>query len=225
MDGTEKPLVGIKGNVNKIKRTDVNEYFDCPFDYSNCGFSAEFDLKELDLASKEYQIIFKPDSNDYDGIPSNGYIYNNELSFISSDDKVDLNVEGTDIEEIVKKGYCLASCPDDHIFIYQYNNCIYWIATNQYEFEKDGSTVIQYQLETTQYDRLPISRTENGWYWDHISDDFEKFEVTDNMNCGEYRVSVREIPKQYSVVRIITGYYVNGKWVWKRYLRPCYLYK
>ena len=34
----------------------------------------------------------------------------------------------------------------------------------------------------------------------------------------------REIPTDYSVTSIMTGYRKNGKWVWKNYFRPYYVF-
>ena len=96
---------------------------------------------------------------------------------------------------------------------------MYWIADENYAFNIDGSTYLQYQLDTTQFDRLPGERTSNGWYWDNIGDYFEANEITDTMDCGRYRVSVRDIPSGYAITRAETGFY-DGDWVWSGKFRP-----
>ena len=41
------------------------------------------------------------------------------------------------------------------------------------------------------------------------------------MDCGKYRVSVRDIPREYSVTNVCTGYYDN-EWVWRTDFKPNY---
>ena len=55
-----------------------------------------------------------------------------------------------------------------------------------------------------------------------MGDLFENYEVTDTMDCGEYRVAVREIPDEYAVTQLVTGYKLKGKWVWREFFRPVY---
>ena len=87
-------------------------------------------------------------------------------------------------------------------------------------FEPDGTTYIQYQLCTTQTENLPEKRLAHGNLWDNIGGHFEKYEIEGDF--GEYRVMKREIPTEYSVTSIETGYYKNGEWIWKNYFRPLY---
>ena len=85
---------------------------------------------------------------------------------------------------------------------------------------KDGSTYIQYQLWTTQKDRLPEKRLENGHFWDNIGGYFEEYEIRGNF--GQYRVMKRELPTAYAITTIVTGYYKDGAWIWKEYFQPRY---
>ena len=57
--------------------------------------------------------------------------------------------------------------PDQHYWVYQYEGSLYWVVDNQFHFNPSGSTYIQYQLWTTQINKLPQHRLENGWYWDN----------------------------------------------------------
>lgn len=69
-------------------------------------------------------------------------------------------------------------------------------------------------------DSFPQHRLENGWFWDNIGGHFEKYELEGDF--GEYRVMRRELPTEYSVTSIETGYYKNGEWIWKNFFRPVY---
>ena len=220
--GYIKPQMGVSMRVDFFERSDVNEYFKCEYDYSSCGFEARIEKSNLDLMNEVYQIIFKPDYEKTDGILSNTYIDKGKLCYVNPQKKIQIEVLGTDLEKVVNNGVCVASNKDNKIAIYQYNWKLYWIAEKGYNFDEDGSTYIQYQIGTTQFHKLPSGRTDNGWYWDNIGTDFENNEITNTMNCGEYRVYVRDIPIDYSVTGIETGYYNNGKWEWYEFVRPRY---
>ena len=226
-DGSEKSREGLVMSVEKgIKRSDVNNYFKCEYDYSSCGFKASIKTDRIDLKDGEYQIVFKPEDKGKDGLNSSAYIDHGKLSYIDPKDTKTLNVKDTDLEDIVNNGYCVASFPTVHIYVYQYNKKIYWIAEEGYSFNAEGKTYIQYQLDTTQFEKLPASRTDNGWYWGNIGAEFELFEITDSINCGEYRVSTRDIPDDYSLVSIYTGYFnEEDKMIWDKLIRPVDLYK
>lgn len=226
LDGNEKPKMGLPLNVEYGIRVDIDDYFKCEYDYSKCGFTARTKKENLNLENGQYLILFKPDEEDIRvAINSNTYINNGQLVYINPKNIVELEVEGTDIEKIVKEGICVASSPKDHVFIYQYGWKLYWIVDNGFVFEKDGSTCIQYHIDTTQYSNLPKNRIEKGNYWDNLGADFEKYEITNSINCGKYRVYVRDIPSTYSVTRITTGYYADEKWKWQIFFRPIYSFK
>ena len=97
---------------------------------------------------------------------------------------------------------------------------MYWVADKDFYFEEDGSTYIQYQLWTTQTDKLPEKRIENGWMWDNIGGYFENYEL--DRIYGTYRVMRRELPKDYPIISILTGYHKDNEWIWKEYFRPYY---
>ena len=132
------------------------------------------------------------------------------------------DVAGTDLEEIVQNGYLRVYRPDYACYVYQYKGYLYWIADKAFHFEENRKTYIQYQLWTTQTEKLPEKRLKNKWYWDNIGGYFEKFEITDTVNCGKYRVCKRKLPTEYSITAIVTGFYKNKKWVWQNYFWPVY---
>ena len=224
VDGTSKPSKALPAKVTRKKRADINEYFKCGYDYSMCGFEAVIDKSKLDLENGEYQIIIKKDEEGENGILADAYISMGKLTYTNPLESKELEVLGTDLERIVTDGICLINQSAYGIYVYQCEKNLYWIADENFLFEDDGSTYIQYQLDTTQFDRLPSDRIENNWYWSNLGDNFEAHEVTKEMKCGKYRVSMRAIPEDYSITRIVTGYYVNSNWIWQSYFRPIYSY-
>ena len=121
-------------------------------------------------------------------------------------------VAGTALEEVVQNGYLRVCQPDYACYVYQYKGCLYWIADKAFHFEDNGKTYIQFQLWTTQTDKLPEKRLKNKRYWDNIGGYFEKYEITGTVNCGKYRVCKRKLPTEYSITAILTGFYKNKKW-------------
>ena len=215
-------IYGILTDVTPVVREDVGEYFACEYDYSQCGFTAVAKCSDLDLEHGLYQVLFKTDASAAPAIKANAYIDCGELKFVNPLTQSSLDVAGTDLEEIVTNGICIASRPDYHCDVYQYGWQLYWIVDEEFDF-KEGGTYMQYQLATTQFDRLPNYRTDNGWYWSNIGGQFESFEITDTMDCGRYRVSRRDIPNGFSISAFEVGYYEDGQWIWQcNPVRPYY---
>lgn len=195
-------------------RPDVNEYFLCDHDYTPSGFTAHGKIE-----NKEYEVMIEwpwsiPISTGV-FISSSGVHYMPEKDFVEPSG-------GPDLERIVKNRVLRLYRPDYHCWVYQVSWDLYWITEDGFQFEEDGSTYIQYQLWTTQPENLPEKRRAHNHRWDNIGGRFEKYEIEGDF--GAYRVMKREIPTDYSVTSIMTGYRQNGKWVWKNYFRPYYVF-
>lgn len=225
IDGTDKPKEGVPFNTERMVRADVYQYFKCDYDYSKCGFVGRLKKSEIDLENGEYQFAFKIDAEGEFGYKADAYVSKGKLMFVNPKDFRELDVQGTDLAPIVDNGYCLVSYPEYHVYIYQYEKKLYWIVDQDYPFNESEGTVIECQLDTTQFNRLPRNLIENGRYRGSIGGKFENGELTNEMNCGPYRVFARDIPREYSITRIETGSYEDGKWIWQKYFRPMFMYK
>ena len=214
-------LKGVVTQLIREKRDDINEYFSCEYDYSDCGFVCKINKSLVDLDNGKYEIIIKPDINSNRGLVV-GYLINGKLEYINPKEHVLLDVKNSDLEKIVNEGTCLVCDSNFHICVYQYDWKLYWIADSFFDFENDESTFIQYRVDTTQFNKLPSDRREKELFWDDLGADFESGEITSEINCGIYRVYVRDLPKDYSVTEIETGYYSDGKWIWQRSFKPDY---
>lgn len=144
-----KKVHGILANTEITTRNDVNDYFACDHDYSNCGFKASFELSDLDLENGLYRVVFKTDLSKKESVTANAYIYKGELSYTNPVQSRSLDVVGTDLEEIVNNGVCLVSRPDYHCDIYQYGWKLYWIVDDGFYFKENGSTTLVYMMGTT----------------------------------------------------------------------------
>lgn len=211
---TENDVVELSTGCG-LPRPDVNEYFLCDQDYTDCGFTASGQVE----ADTEYEIYIRwpwsPKISTGVFISSGGIHYSPDESFTAPDVS-----SAPDLKEITETGTLRVYRPDFHCWVYQKGWSLYWIVDQDFHFEDDGTTYIQYQMWTTQTENLPAKRLENNWLWDNIGGHFEKYELTGDF--GPYRVMRREIPTAYSVTSIVTGYYKNGEWIWKNYFRPIY---
>lgn len=223
-DGSGIERTGLAADVKLTDRTDINSYFKCEYDYSHCGFEAKIKKSEMDFENGNYQVLIKPDETDPRAVQG-AFLVKGRLKYTNPLDDMALNVSGTDLERIVNEGTCVVSYPAVHICVYQYEWKLYWIADKDYAFEQDGSTRLEYSSETTRFDRLPINRINDSKYFDDMGDFFELYEVTDSMNCGEYRVAVRDLPSEYATTQLVTGYQSKGNWIWRRFFRPDYRHR
>lgn len=204
----------IKLETKQKRRPDVNKYFLCEHDYTDSGFKATGRVED-----QEYEILIRwPWSV---ALSTGVYIDSNGVHHVAENEYAAPDVRNAPgLKDIVENGTLRVYRPDYHCSVYQSGNSVYWIVDQDFFFEEDGTTYIQYQLYTTQRGRLPQKRIEDGCSWDNIGGYFEKYELKGDF--GLYRVMKRELPKEYSITSIVTGYYKNGKWIWKNYFRPIY---
>lgn len=197
-------------------REDVNGYFLCEYDYRESGFAAFFSLEKIE--NVVYEILLRPEGEDY--AFSTGFYYETgEILYTNPNKFVSLDVIGTDLEPIVKKGIIRVYRPDCGMYVYQYDGELYWIAEPYYEFV-NNDMYVQYQMNTTQINNLPTERIENGWFWSNMGFMFRDNEVIEK-NMGKYRVAKCNIPTEYSVTHIYTGEF-KDKWLWREDFRPWY---
>lgn len=199
-----------------IARSDVNDYFLCNYDYTDTGFVASGRFAE----EEEYELMVKwPWTL---AVATGVYLTGEDIHYAPEDVFISPDCVGTELESIVKNGLLRVYRPDSHCWVYQLDNSLYWIADQDFILEDDGTTKIQYQLWTTQIEKLPEKRLANKSTKDNLGGNFEEYELKGNF--GAYRVMKRELPDAYSITAIVTGYYRDGSWVWKNCFRPIYVF-
>lgn len=214
----EKERIIYPRKTEFTERLDVNEYFFCEYNYTDCGIVACFNEKKLDLESKDYE-VYVFDVKRKKLYQTGTYICDGELMYCLPEKYVELAVSGTDIESIVKDGVLRVYRPDFGIYVYQYDGALYWIAEPYYGFV-DGDSTVQFQMETTQIEKLPEHRLANNYFWSNLGFRFKTMELTE-LNTGKYRVAKCELPLDYSVTDIWTGNYIDG-WIWRQDFRRWY---
>lgn len=211
---TEK---NIYPKISYEAREDVNEYFLCEYDYTQSGFTAVISQKKL--KDRVYEVLLKT-GDGKNAYSTNIYYVDGAMTFVNPEEFTPLDVAGTDLEPIVEQGILRVYRPDYGMYVYQYEGELYWIADESFYFEEDGTTYMEYQLRTTQIEKLPSHRLENKWYFDNIGFYLEQNELLE-WNTGNYRVFKAALPTAYAISNIETGYYnyTNGEWIWVNYFR------
>ena len=202
--------------MNSVSREDVNDYFLCEYDYTESGFTATLSTEKLEEGT--YEVLLRP-SRKRIAYALGIYYADNKMTFVHPDTFIPLDVAGTDLEMIVKNGVLRVYRPDFDMYVYQYGGELYWIADTNYGFV-DNDSYVQFQMTTTQIERLPEERLINGWNWSNIGFRFCENEVSE-WNTGRYRVAKCALPKDYSVTQIWTGNYIDD-WIWIQDFRPWY---
>ena len=130
-----------------------------------------------------------------------------------------LKAEGTELKEIVESGALRVYQPDHDVYVYENGNKLYWIAGDSFAFEPDRMTRLELLLWTTETDNLSEKSKALGRLWDTYSVYFEQCELVGNF--GQYRVCVWELPSDYPITSVKTGYYCNG-WLWQANFWPVF---
>lgn len=200
--------------VDVENRDDVNEYFDCEYDYTLSGFRAYLDGINN---SQEYEFLINWGWKH--PISTGVFFTGNDIHYAPQISYHPEMFYGTDFEIIARNGDLRIYRPDIPCYVYQYDGYFYWVFGKDYHFD-DNNTLIQYQLWTTQYSNLPSERISEGDEWDNKTDFIERYEVAGNF--GDYRVFRRKIPTEYAISSVLTGYYKPHKWYWQSYFRPIF---
>ncbi len=202
------------GKMEYHERSDVDAYFSCEYDYNNSGFSAMF--RNIYSDSTVYEVLLRPEG-DRNAFSTGIYYANGEMMFVHPDEYTPLELEGTELAEVVQNGVLRVYEKEQGMYVYQYKGELYWIAEESYGFV-NGDAFIQYQLYTTQMENLPEERRKNGWNWDNLGFVFSTKELNESA-YGNYRVAKTVIPTDYSVTWIWTGNYSDNL-NWRCDFRP-----
>lgn len=210
-------------DTETISREDIQNYYNCEFNYEHSGYIATTRYNKLNI-SKVYEIFLNIDTYDENGkiqrktVTTNRYLYNEELLTYNPYDFVqpDINVQSELLKRIFKEGLLRFYRKDVGIYIYEYQNKLYWVADNNFQFDEEGRTYIPYQLWTSQLNKLPENRIQYGY--DNLDFVFENFEIKEE-NTVPYRVAVRDIPDNYAITYALTGVYDlnENKLLWHDY--------
>lgn len=193
-----------------IERPDVNDYFRCEYDYTHVGFVAKGTVDR----DTEYEIMIKWPW--FAAIPTGVFVSSAGVHYFPDNAFKAPSVTADFIEFGIPRVYH----PDFHVWVYQHEGALYWVADQGFFFEEDGSTFIPFQLYTTQIENLPEKMLADGKHWDYLGGSFERCELEGDW--GRYRIMKQELPVSYSITSIVTGHYKGNRWIWEACFRPFY---
>lgn len=201
-------------------RDDVNQYFNCEYDYSESGFVSCFKKEQLVIEKNSYEVLLRQKGKQKT-YKTGTFIVDGKLVYVNPLYYVPLNVEGTDLETIVSNGRLCVYEPDNHMYVYQYENDLYWIAEEEYDVDVDGENYMEYLAYTTQVQKLPEHRLADNRDYDSIGFVFTDNEIED-FDGGDYRVARKALPTAYSITTLQVGRFIKGIWEWTVEFRPKY---
>lgn len=209
-------------DVKHSIRSDVDAYYNGDYNYENSGFYAF--AKANRLHSDEcYEIVIKieytnPDSSKLKKtVSSKRYIFNNELYVYNPKEfyEPNKNISSALLKNVLENGKLCLYQKDVGLYVYVYNGKMYWIATENFNFDKNGKTYITYHLYTSQTSKLSKDRIK--YKYSNLDFYFEQHEYKEE-NTAPYRVAIRDVLDDFPITYIRTGVYntLNKSWIWNK---------
>lgn len=218
---TGEKIKAVVSDIEISNRSDVNNYFECEFNYSDCGIHSGFKLSDINSSNLTYQIFILPDADSQDAMETNYYIYDNKLYGYNPESFIEPDVKETDLSYIVNDGVLKYFNPEYGIYLYQYQRKIYTLL-EKVDLGFPTNTFQEYFTFTNQIEKVPNNLLTGNGTRINYGAYFEERELTGKINCGKYRVSVSDIPTEYAVTHLQMGHYENDDWIWSAVIRPNY---
>ena len=124
------------------------------------------------------------------------------------------DVEGTDLALVANYGVLKAYDAVYDTYVYQFGNRLYWFVGSPL----DKQTTVLCYVYTNEPGKLPEKMRK-------YKCDIQNFragaknELTSTMRCGRFRVFYRDLPAEYNVTCVRTGFYADKKTKWQKYFR------
>lgn len=147
---------------------------------------------------------------DHKSLSTHTYINHREVEYISGH-VIEPNINGTELEEVIRKGTLKGYSYDFDTYVYQYNGRIYWLIGYDVPLE----TEIIYHVYTNENDKLPKHMMKYGF--DNLG--FQVQNDEDQRIIGNYLIYSEEIPNNYNVTVVVIGLNIDGEITWYDYFR------
>lgn len=218
-DGSDSKLL----YTNKMERNDIGNYFKETWDFGEIGFVT--DVKKDELLDTCYEVLLVLDyereiqreegtivKSECKKFSTGEYLYNEKIYHYNPLVFSHPKINDERIAEVVEAGILHANLENGEMYIYQYENALYWIIPADYAYLKD-KIYIPYHIRTSDVEKLPEDRRESGL--ENKSFTFEKNEM--EIEDTAYRVAVNKLPDEYPATDVLTGIYdrENKEWIQK----------
>jgi len=210
-------------DTEAIVRTDVDSYFSSKYNYERSGFRALLKDKKVN-SDACYEVILNVDYRDENSIDNhrktvttNRFLFNGKLYDYNPNEffKPNLDVKSTLLKKVFLEGHLHFYLEEEGLYLYQYEDKLFWIATSDFKFDKNLNTYIAYQIFTSQTNKLSPEHAKYGF--ENLDFYFEQYEYRDE-ETEPYRVAIQKIPDDYAINYIKTGHYdlENNTWIWNK---------
>jgi len=162
-----------------------------------------------DAPSDKYEVLIQ--FSGYKPITTKTYINHGVVEYTV--DAPVPEIQGTALESIIGSGKLKVYDPEYDVYVYQVGHRLYWL------IGKDLKANLIYHLHTNETKNLPENRIQYGFDNRFLPIGSEK-ELTNSIDCGEYRVFTDIIPSEYYVTAIMVGMNKGPNILWRQYFRP-----
>lgn len=200
-------------------RKDVEEIFEPEYEHGKCGFIAELQPNELelDVCYQVYLVLdYETDSEKRLKVNTDKYICNGKLYNYNPNTFERPNVNDEELLQVINDGIVRAYDIEKEIWIYQYDDMLYYIVNSEFGSMKDNDVKIPVMPSTSRTDLLPEKRIEDGF--DHLGAYYEDLSYA-REGILPYQVVRVNLSNDYPNTYVSTGlYYTNSK-TWYRHFR------
>lgn len=210
--------------AENVRRKEAEEYFEADWEVGSSGFSVEVPAEEIELdKTYEVQLVLYYDKEfvmedeveieeAYNKINTGWYLYNGELYRYDPVVFYEPRVKDEELQKVIEEGILRAYDLEYQLWIYQYENKIYYIAKPELSSLEEAQIGFPVMLWTNKPELLPEHRIQHGF--DHLGFYYED-ESYQRDGILPYYVRVVSLSDKYPTTYLITGLYnsVEEKWL------------
>lgn len=219
-----KNLEEIVLKTNMVDCDEIETYIYGNWDFGTIGFEATIEkervqqdvcYKVLIGLSYEEEDVYKNKIVYEKKVFTSCYLYDGELYAYNPSDFIKPDFLNKELVEVVNSGKVCAYNFELGMWIYLYNNVLYWITDDSFKFSGTGLTHVPVHYRSYS--------DENYWTDEMKQDGFEnrdiRFEKSElEIEDQDYRVAKQDISFEYPISYIVTGVYddESNTWIWKQ---------
>ena len=206
-------------STDMYTRNDIEEIFEPEHEHGECGFSAEIKSNKLetDVCYQVYLVLdYEAECEKRLKINTDKYIYNGKLYNYDPNKFEKPNISDDELLRVMNDGKVRAYDMEKKIWIYQYDDMLYYIVNPEFGSMKDNDIKILVMPDTSRVYLLPEKRISNGF--DHLGAYYEDL-LYAREGIMPYQVVKVTLSSAYPNTYISTGMYHLDSETWYRHFR------